>query len=170
MEPIIFTWLKPETRDSVWFLAGRLLLAIGVIEGMPDQSLFALIYPGPQPPKLEKGRMLSSLIRYLPSLVKGVVCQHLSRSSPVFAILAVVWPAVEATDRQIGWICYGIAIGQYLIIGLVASKDKAMDVLKKFDDAVARQRHEIEHELGLLAAARQQAASKHQDFEHPAEM
>ena len=160
MESTMFGWVRPETRDSVFFLAGRLLLAIGVIEGMPDQSLFALIYPGPQPPKIEKGRKLWSLIRYVPSFLKGLVCQHLNRSSPVLAILAVIWPG------NVGWICYGLAIGQYLFIGLVASKDKALGVLQKFDEAVARQRREIEHEIELHADARQQAAVRFHDHEH----
>lgn len=161
MESTIFFWVRQETRESVLFMGGRLLLAIGVIEGMPDQSLFALIYPGPQPPKIERGRVIWSLIRYLPSLAKGLVCQHLNRSSPVLAILAVIWP-----DVTIGWICYGMAIGQYLLIGLVASKDKALGVLQKFDEAVARQRQEIEHEVNLLAAARQQEAARYDSHEH----
>jgi hypothetical protein len=110
--------------------------------------------------------MIWSLVRYVPSLLKGMLCQHLNRSSPVFAILAVVWPA----PSSIGWICYGLAIGQYLLIGLVASKDKALGVLQKFDEAVARQRTEIEHELAMHASARQQAATKLQDFYHASEM
>jgi hypothetical protein len=149
MESTIFFWIRPETRESVFFMGGRLLLAIGVIEGMPDQSLFAIIHPGPQPPKIEKGQVLWSLVRYIPSLLKGLVCQHLNRSSPVLAILAVIWP-----DVTIGWICYGMAIGQYLLIGLVASKDKALDVLQKFDAAVARQRVELVQEIDLIAEAR----------------
>jgi hypothetical protein len=164
MESTVFYWVRPETRDSVFFWAGRLLLAIGVIEGMPDQSLFALIYPGPQPPKIERGRVLWSLIQYIPKFLKGLVCQHLNRSSPVLAILAVIWPG------NVGWICYGMAIGQYLIIGLVASKDKALGVMQKFDEAVARQRLEIEHEIELLAEARQQAAARYQGDHAAGEM
>lgn len=164
MESTFFWWVRAETRDSVFFMGGRLLLAIGVIEGMPDQSLFALIYPGPQPPKLEKGKLLAGLIRYVPKFLKGVVCQHLNRSSPVLAILAVIWPGT------VGWVCYGMAISQYLLIGLVASKDKALGVLKKFDDAVARQRQEIEHEVQLLADARQQEADRYHDHSHQSEM
>jgi hypothetical protein len=154
MESTIFGWVRPETRDSVFFMAGRLLLAIGVIEGMPDQALFALIYPGPKPPKIDKGRVIWSLIRYIPSLLKGLLCQHLNRSSPVLAILAVIWP-----DVTIGWVCYGLAISQYLIIGLVASKDKALGVLQKFDEAVARQRDEIVAEVQEIAEAREQEAA-----------
>jgi hypothetical protein len=165
MESTIFFWVRPETRESVFFMGGRLLLAIGVIEGMPDQSLFALIYPGPQPPKIERGRVVWSLIRYLPSLGKGLICQHLNRSSPVLAILAVIWP-----DQTVGWVCYGVAIGQYLLIGLVASKDKALGVLQKFDEAVARQRHEIENEIHMLAEARQQAAVRFRGHDHQSEM
>ena len=165
MESTIFGWVRPETRESVFFMGGRLLLAIGVIEGMPDQSLFALIYPGPQPPKIERGRVVWSLIRYLPSLGKGLICQHLNRSSPVLAILAVIWP-----DETVGWVCYGMAIGQYLLIGLVASKDKALGVLQKFDEAVARQRQEIENEIQMLAEARQQAAVRFRGHDHKSEM
>lgn len=164
MESTLFYWVKPETRESVFFLAGRLLLAIGVIEGMPDQALFALIYPGPQPPKIERGHVVRSLIEYVPALLKGVICQHLNRSSPVLAILAVI------TSGTVGWVCYGMAIGQYLLIGLVASKDKALGVLQKFDAAVARQRHEIEEDLELLRNARYSEASRYLDHEHAGEM
>lgn len=165
MESTLFGWVRPETRESVWFMGGRLLLAIGVIEGMPDQSLFALIYPGPQPPKIVRGQVVWSLIRYLPSLGKGLICQHLNRSTPVLAILAVIWP-----DVTIGWICYGMAIGQYLLIGLVASKDKALGVLQKFDEAVARQRQEIEQEIELLAEARLQEAARFREHVPHGEM
>ena len=101
-------------------------------------------------------------MRYIPSLLKGLVCQHLNRSSPVLAILAVIWP-----DVTVGWICYGMAIGQYLMIGLVASKDKALGVLQKFDEAVARQRHEIEQELEMLSTARQAEADRYHVHEYP---
>lgn len=141
MEFYLFDWVKDDIRQSVFFIAGRLLLAIGVIEAMPDQALFALIHPGPQKPIIEKGRLFHSLIRYLPQFLKGLLCQHLNRSSPVLAILAVLF------DGEIGWICYGVAIFQFLIIGLVASKDKALDVLTQFDEVMARQRNEIEAEL-----------------------
>ena len=132
-------------------MAGRILLAIGVIEGMPDQSLFALIHPGPQKPNIEKGRLVRSLLLYLPQLIKGLICQHLNRSSPVLAILSVLH------DGTFGWVCYGMAISQYLLIGLVTSKDKALDVLSQFDAAVAVQRHEIEAGLHASQAAKNTA-------------
>jgi hypothetical protein len=156
MESLVFSFISQEVRDerALLFMAGRLLLAIGVIEGMPDQALFALIYPGPKPPTIEKGRLFRSVIRYIPQLIKGVVCQHLNRSSPVFAILAVIY------HGHVGWICYSLALAQYLLIGLVASKDKALNVLQKFDEAVARQREELKHELEELAAERTPATAK----------
>ena len=54
----------------------------------------------------------------------------------------------------------------HLIIGLVSSKDKALGVLKKFDDAVARQRRELEDEVDMLAAARQSHAGRYADHAH----
>ena len=155
MEDALFgSFFSEATRGGTFFMAGRLLLAIGVIEGMPDQSLFALIHPGPQKPKIEKGHVVRSIIQYIPKLTKGLVCQHLNRSSPVLAILSVL------EEGQVGWICYGLAISQYLLIGLVASKDKALDVLSQFDDAVAVQRHEIEEQLEHQQASRRLAESK----------
>lgn len=154
MEETLFKNLFSEaTRSGTFFLAGRLLLAIGVIEGMPDQSLFALIHPGPQKPEIEKGHVIRSLIRYFPKLIKGLVCQHLNRSSPVLAIISVL------EGGQVGWICYGLAITQYLIIGLVASKDKALDVLSQFDEAIARQRQDIQQELKEIQATKLATAS-----------
>lgn len=141
MEQSLFSWLPAATREGLFFEASRILLAIGVIEGMPDQALFAIIHPGPSKPKLEKGQILRGLIAYLPQFSKGILCQHLNRSSPVFAILSVLHPG------PFGWACYGLAIAQYLIIGLVTSRDKAVDVLSQFDAAVARQRDEIVEEL-----------------------
>ena len=152
MEGALFSsWVSPEALSSPYFMAGRLLLAIGVIEGMPDQALFALIHPGPQKPEIEKGHLVRSLIRYFPRLIKGIICQHLNRSSPVLAILSVLH------SGTLGWVCYGMAIAQYLLIGLVTSKDKALDVLSQFDAAVALQRHEIEAGLHLHQASKKMA-------------
>lgn len=155
MEGALFGWVSESARASPYFMAGRLLLAIGVIEGMPDQSLFALIHPGPQKPVIQKGHVLRSLINYVPKLLKGLVCQHLNRASPVLAILSVLH------SGTFGWVCYGLAIAQYLLIGLVTSKDKALDVLSQFDAAVERQRNEIISEMHLPAAASKKAAESH---------
>jgi hypothetical protein len=81
----------------------------------------------------------------------------LNRSSPVLAIMAVIFggdPHVpeEATHRLVGWICYGAAISQYLIIGLVTSRDKVLDALSEFDRQVALRRQELVEEFDLNAA------------------
>ena len=127
-----------------WITAGRLLLAIGVIESMPDQELFAIVHPGPEKPKWIKGQGLWGNIRlqFWPT-TRGVLCQHLNRSSPVFVILSVIYA------NSIGWWCYLIAITQYLIIGLVTSRDKARDVLSEFDKQVAKRRKAIVDEFQI---------------------
>jgi hypothetical protein len=49
----------------------------------------------------------------------------------------------------VGWVCYLMAITQYLIIGLVTSRDRALDVLSEFDRAVAKRRNELIEEFKL---------------------
>ena len=68
----------------------RLLLAIGVIEAMPDQELFAIIHPGPPKLKPQKGMLREIWIQRVP-ILKGVLCQHLNRLSPVLAIMAAIF-------------------------------------------------------------------------------
>lgn len=151
MEDYFFGWV-PFEMTTAWgaFLMGmRLLLAMSVIEMMPDQELFSIIHPGPPKPKYDKSKTIWQHIRlYCWPMIRGLVCQHLNRSSPVFAILCAILP------NEIGWVCYGMAIAQYLIIGLVTSKDKALDVLSEFDRQIAMRRRElidefeyIEHEV-----------------------
>lgn len=163
-ESFFFHWVPPQFREEhVWLLATRLLLAISVIEAMPDQALFSIIHPGPPKPHIEKGRVFASVIAYIPKFLFGLLCQHLNRSSPVLAILTVF------IAGHVGWICYGFAIFNYLIIGLVSSKDKALNVLQQFDRAMIEKRREIEAEIPLkdelsltppqrLAAAEQASA------------
>jgi hypothetical protein len=140
MESLFFGWVPPTLREEKdWLiLAGRLLLAIGVIEAMPDQALFSIIHPGPPALNLRQGSLLKDLCSHFRPTCRGLFNQHLSRSSAVFAILAVI------KDGPLGWICYGLAITNYLIIGLMASRDKALDVLSKFDEAVSERRRELE--------------------------
>lgn len=153
MEAALFAWV-PELFDRVTpslqgieeiVLTGfRILLAISVIESMPDQELFSIIHPGP--PKLtlsKKYGIFRELREKWRAILKGVICQHINRSSPVFAILSAIIP------DMIGWICYGIAITQYLIIGLVTSRDRALDVLSEFDRQVTRRRRELIEEFDL---------------------
>jgi hypothetical protein len=153
MEQILFQgWIERVSRwdgDSVlvesWItLALRLIMAIGVIEGMPDQMLFAVIHPGLRRVKFEKGiGFFKNLWRQKKNIALGAICQHLNRSSPVFAILSTL------LYGPLGWTFYGLAIGQYLIIGLVTSRDRAMDVLSEFDRRVAERRQELIEELDL---------------------
>ena len=147
MEAELFGWLSVSGTENWdvalgpegWILRGlRIMLAIGVIEAMPDQELFAIIHPGP--PALnfsKKYGIFRELKEKWRAILKGVVCQHINRSSPVFAILAAI-----AVDT-VGWVCYGLAITQYLIIGLVTSRDRALDVLSEFDRQVTLRRREL---------------------------
>lgn len=152
MEAELFGWLSvPGTENwdvlgpEGWMLKGlRIMLAIGVIEAMPDQELFAIIHPGPPPLNFSKKYgIFRELKEKWRAILKGVVCQHINRSSPVFAILAAI-----AVDT-VGWVCYGLAITQYLIIGLVTSRDRALDVLSEFDRQVSLRRRELIEEFDL---------------------
>lgn len=209
MEQILFWWIqKVDWLDRAdWFTMGlRLMLAIGVIEAMPDQELFAVMYPGP--PRLQKGmNFLKQFWQKKWAFVKGFGARHLNRSSPVLAMMcaivgaelpsvetyradidrhdfvigwsycqqcgmltplqclvtadqvARVMPEVAAIKKDVdqferrrerwlvGWVCYLMAITQYLIIGLVTRRDKALDMLNEFDRAVAERRQELVEEF-----------------------
>lgn len=150
MEDALFGWVPPRlTGTEDWILIGfRLLLAISVVEAMPDQELFAVIHPGPPKLHFRSFRTFVAEIRdKRRAIVKGHLCQHLNRSSPVFAILAAIAPGT------VGWVCYTVAITQYLIIGLVTSRDRALDVLSVFDRAVAERRREIIEEFHIGSGA-----------------
>lgn len=215
MEHLLFGWVERlDWMDRMdWLTMGlRLMLAISVIEAMPDQELFAVIHPGP--PKIKPGRSaLRTFWRMKWQFLKGFVCQHLNRSSPVLAMMAAIVGAqlltlsdsdrlkidsvnlaVSAYTQQIGsftpmqvplavgahyvqshgeqikltevsqlnsdirrhqerwivgWCCYLLAITQYLIIGLVTSRDRALDVLSEFDRAVAERRRELIEEFQI---------------------
>lgn len=125
-------------------IAGRLLLAIAAIESMPDQQLFSIIHPGPPPLKYDKARgFFGNIADQWWPLFRGLLCRHLNQSSPVFAILAVI------IEGEIGWACFAVAAVQYLIIGLVTSRDRALDVLSQFDRRVAERRREIIAEFDI---------------------
>src|SRR5262245_13550964 len=129
-------------REYVWLSLGmRLLLAVGVIETMPDQALFSIIHPGPSRLLFPKGRRLEAVREQWWPFCKGLVWRHLDRSSSVFAIMAVIFGA--PTHAIVGWVCYGLAIVQFLIIGLVSSRDKALDVLKEFDQQIKLRRDDL---------------------------
>ncbi len=153
-ETAITGWMRDflEWRDieaahfdpSNWYItAARLLLAVACIEAMPDQELFSIIHPGPKFHYDRRQGLWKSLIVQWRSLLKGLICQHLNRASPVLAIMSVI------VDGTAGWICYSLAITQYLIIGLVTSRDRALDVLSEFDREVARRRQELIEEFDI---------------------
>ena len=209
MEHLLFWWVQNvDWLDRAdWFTMGlRLMLAIGVIEAMPDQELFAVMHPGP--PKLQKGENFFRQVWVKKwKFLKGIGCRHLSRSSPVLAMMCAIigaqlpsmeehradiarhdfviaWsyceqccmalplqslasaeqvrrvmPEITEMKRQVdqferrrerwlvGWVCYLLAITQYLIIGLVTRRDKALDMLNEFDRAVADRRKELVEEF-----------------------
>lgn len=144
-QPLLDATGTSPPRRSRWAwisLALRLLLAVGVIEAMPDQALFSIIHPGPGKLLLPPGQRMRAAREQLWPLVKGLLCRHLDRSSSVLAILSVIIGG--RTYVEAGWICYFLAIAQFLVIGLVSSRDKAIDVLSRFDAAVERRRVELE--------------------------
>lgn len=209
MEHLLFSWIQNvDWLDRAdWFTMGlRLMLAIGVIEAMPDQELFAVMHPGP--PRLHNDEnVIRQIWKQKIPFLKGFVCRHLNRSSPVLAMMCAIvgaelpsidtyradierhdfmigWSCCEqcstvmplqsltsaAQVRQVlpeiaamklaidqferrrerwlvGWVCYLLAITQYLIIGLITRRDKALDMLSEFDRAVAERRKELVEEF-----------------------
>jgi hypothetical protein len=144
-----------------WFGVGlRIMLAVAVIQMMPDQELFTVIHPGPRMPLFPCGSSLAAKLRLSAKpLAIGFFWQHLSRSSPVFAILSVIFTG------WIGWACYAMAILQYLFIGLVTSRDRAIDVLLVFDEQMAARRHELVRQVRVLTEfARSDAAFDQEEF------
>jgi len=138
--------LEFSDKSSVLLLAGRLMVAVGVVESMPDQQLFSIIHPGLRGISIDwKKGVIENLKLSCRPVLKGLACHHLSRSSPVLAILAVIIPGSP------GWICYVLAIVQYLIIGLVTSRDRALDVLSEFDRQIEIQRNKLIQEFHIQA-------------------
>ena len=158
-EQLLFQQLGFEPRD--WISLGfRLLLAIGVVEAMPDVALFPVLHPKPKLPKKSdfgRGKRWFGLREVVPRYLRGMLCQHLARSSPVLAILACVVGGVVDESGAIppgrrgewtaGWCCYGAAISQYLVMGLMASREEAASVLAAYDAKVARDRARLVAEL-----------------------
>lgn len=150
MEQFLFGWVPIDLQEQyAWLAVGlRLLLAVGVIEAMPDQELFAVIHPGPPKVRFPRG-FFADMREKWREVLKGVACKHLNRSSPVFAIMSAIFGGAHDEHWTVGWICYFVAITQYLIIGLVTSKDKALDALSEFDRQVALRRRELMNEFDI---------------------
>lgn len=144
MEQQLFDWaLAPETPGTAPILLFfRLSLAIAVIEFMPDQELFAIIHANPPTLSFKDGVWKEIRAKWWPYLL-GTLGQQVNRYAPVFAILSV------AIDGVFGWIAYAVAIVMYLLIGLVTSRDKVLDVLGEFDQQVALRRRELIEEYHL---------------------
>lgn len=159
IEQLLFQQLGFEPRD--WISLGfRLLLAVGVVEAMPDVTLFPVLHPKPDLPKKSdfgRDKPWYGLRAVVPPYVKGLLCQHLARSSPVLAILACVVGGVVDAEGNIpperrnewvaGWCCYGAAISQYLVMGLMASRQEAASVLAEHDKRAAATRAALVSEL-----------------------
>ena len=149
MEHLLFGWVPLDLEGSQSWIGVffRLLLVIGVIELMPDQALFSVLHSGPMSLPIGK-RLIQDLWRDRVKWIQKVCCTHLNRSSPVLAMMAAIFggePGLPAAT--IGWVCYFLAITQYLIIALITSADKAGDLLSSFDRAIAEQREELVEEF-----------------------
>jgi hypothetical protein len=141
--------LEVNQNDYGWILLGfRVMLAIGVIQMMPDQELFALMHSRPPKHNFDRKKDFWPQIKSKGwPFLKGHLCLHLNKSSPVFAILAAIAPGLP------GWICYSMALIQYLIIGLITTQDKALDALGLLDQQAERRRKEVIEEFELAGAA-----------------
>lgn len=122
----------------------RLLLAIGVIEHMPDQEIFGILHRGPPKFKLTKKQGWKEAWQRKWEILRGLGVIHLKRSSPVFVIMTVIFGDLPGTrEFVIGWIFYGLAITQYLIIGIITDGDRLKGLLAQFD----RKAQEVRSEL-----------------------
>lgn len=137
--------LEVSQNDYGWILLGfRVMLAIGVIQMMPDQELFALMHSRPPKHNFDRKQKWWPQIKSESwPFLKGHLSLHLNKSSPVFAILAAIAPGLP------GWICYGMALIQYLIIGLVTTQDKALNALGLLDQQAQQRRQELIAEFEL---------------------
>ena len=149
MEHLLFGWVPPYfLGDERWLGAFfRLLLVIGVIELMPDQALFSVLHSGPLNLPIGK-RLFHDLWNDRINWMKKIGSVHLNRSSPVLAMMSAIFGGEpDAPGSTIGWICYVLAIVQYLIIALITSTDKAGNLLEKYDKAIDKQREDLVDEF-----------------------
>lgn len=147
LEDFLFGWTKWHALDQevVWqTLLLRLLLAVGVIESMPDEDIFAILHRGPPKVKLTTRAGWRELWRRKLEVLKGLGILHLRRSSPVFLIMAVIFGDKPGTlGHSVGWWCYGLAITQYLIIALITQRDRFTGLLEAFDREAAAMREKL---------------------------
>ena len=139
----ILQWHRLE--DQWWTMLLRLLLAVGVIESMPDQDLFSIIHRGPPKVRITSKAGWGEAWKLRKEFLKGIFVLHLRRSSPVFAIMTVVFGAEKGNPLfEVGWWCYAAACGQYLIIALITNRDRIEGLLQAFDRGVSHIRAELE--------------------------
>ncbi len=135
LENALFGWLPWHRSEDPWLtMLLRLLLAIGIIESMPDEDLFSILHRGPPKVKLSSKAGWKEAWQLRKALLKGLAILHLRRSSPVFVIMAVVFGGAPGeTLFKVGWWCYGLACAQYLLIALITDRDRVEGLLKLFD-------------------------------------
>ena len=145
LEDFLFGWLPWAHNDDPWLtMLLRLILAVGVIEHMPDQELFAILHRGPPKIKLSSKKAFKEAWARKLEFLKGIGVLHLKRSSPVFVIMTVIFGGmVGSRDFYIGWIFYGLAITQYLIIGVITDGDRVNGLLAQFDKKADALRQEM---------------------------
>ncbi|MES2706277.1 MAG: DNA topoisomerase I [Verrucomicrobiota bacterium] len=160
LEDFLFGWTE-WSKD--WLtLALRLLLAVGVIESMPDQDLFGLVHKGPPRLRWSPAGLREAWARRM-DFLRGVCVIHLKRSSPVLIIMCVVIGAERGdAERTVGWCCYGLAVAQYLIIALTTDRDRAASLLAELNAELIPRR-----EAQLRAAAGDSAAFCDDDDQQP---
>jgi len=153
LESFLFGWTPwyQQSGETVWqTLILRLLLAVGVIESMPDEDVFGILHRGP--PKLRLTTRAGWREAWLRKreYLRGLGILHLRRSTPVFAIMAVIFggetahsPELTELHKTVGWWCYGLAIAQYLIIALITQRDRIAGLLGTFDREASVVRREI---------------------------
>ncbi len=161
LEDFLFGWLPWHKSEDPWLtMLLRLLLAIGVIENMPDQDVFGILHHGPPKADWLSRSGWREIWRRRRESIRGIGVLHLKRSSPVFVIMTVIFGNAPGTREFIvGWVFYGLAIVQYLIIGLVTERDRISGLLQQFDRSADAIRQEI--------AGREKAAPSREDESPP---
>lgn len=147
LEDFLFGWTQWHLKagGEAWqIMVLRLLLAIGVIESMPDEDVFSILHRGPPKLKLTTRKAWAEAWQRKRDILRGVAILHLRRSSPVFVIMAVTFGGHPGEIlHSVGWWCYGLAIGQYLIIALITQRDRITGLLEAFDRKTDFIRQEI---------------------------
>ncbi len=150
LEDFLFGWLPWHKSEDPWLtMLLRLLLAIGVIESMPDQDVFSILHRGPPKAKLTTRAGWSEFWGRRFDFLRGLGVLHLKRSSPVFVIMTVIFGGAMGTrEFVIGWVFYGLAVTQYLIIGIITQRDRLDGLLRQFDVSAEEIRKGLEREEG----------------------